>query len=119
MANRWSANASYAYNNAVEHFGTAALEDPTCVADVCAGDFQYAPESAGSGIGNVFQNSKWLAKVSGRVQLPWEFNLAGNVGSRQGFPFPQSILTPNRANGGGQAQVLLDPMGDLRYDTTL
>ena len=67
MANRWSANASYAYNNAVEHFGTAALEDPTCVADVCPGDFQYAPESAGSGIGNVFQNSKWLAKVSGRV----------------------------------------------------
>jgi hypothetical protein len=119
MSNRWSANASYAYNNAVEHFGTAALEDPTCVADVCAGDFQYAPESAGSGIGNVFQNSKWLAKVSGRVQLPWQFNLAGNVGSRQGFPFPQSILTPNRANGGGQAQVLLDPMGEVRYDTSL
>jgi Carboxypeptidase regulatory-like domain/TonB-dependent Receptor Plug Domain len=116
MSNRWSANASYAYNNAVEHFGTAALEDPTCVADVCAGDFQYAPESAGSGIGNVFQNSKWLAKASGRVQLPWQFNLAGNVGSRQGFPFPASILTPNRANGGGQAQVLLDPMGEVRYD---
>jgi len=116
MSNRWSANASYAYNNAVEHFGTAALEDPTCVADVCPGDFQYAPESAGSGIGNVFQNSKWLAKASGRVQLPWDINLAGNVGSRQGFPFPASILTPNRANGGGQAQVLLDPMGDVRYD---
>ena len=38
--------------------------------------------------------------------------------SRQGFPFPQSILTPNRANGGGQAQVQLDPMGDVRYETT-
>ncbi len=118
MANRWSMNASYAYNNAVEHFGQAALEDPTCVADVCLGDFQYAPESAGSGIGNVFQNTKWLAKASGRVQLPWEINFAGNVGSRQGFPFPQSILTPNRANGGGQAQVLLDPIGDVRYDNT-
>ena len=50
--------------------------------------------------------------------LPWNINLAGNVGSRQGFPFPQSILTPNRANGGGQAQVHLDPMGDVRYDNT-
>ena len=38
--------------------------------------------------------------------------------SRQGFPFPQSILTPNRANGGGQAQVQLDPMGDVRYENT-
>ena len=118
MSNRWSANASYAYNNAVEHFGTAALEDPTCVADICTGDFQYAPESGGSGIGNVFQNSKWLVKVNGRVQLPWEFNLAANMMSRQGFPFPASILSPNRANGGGQAQVLLDPMGDVRYENT-
>ena len=119
MSNRWSMNASYAYNNAVEFFGQAALEDPTCVADVCAGEFQYAPESAGSGIGNVFQNSKWLVKLNGRVQLPWDFNLAGNMATRQGFPFPASILTPNRANGGGQAQVLLDPMGDVRYDNTL
>ena len=66
----------------------------------------------------MFQNSKWLVKLNGRVQLPWEFNLAGKLGSRQGFPFPQSILTPNRANGGGQAQVQLDPMGDMRYDNT-
>ena len=118
MANRWSMNASYAYNNALETFETSALEDPTCVQNVCPGENQYAPESAGSGIGNVFQNSKWLVKLNGRVQLPYDFNLAANLGTRQGFPFPQSILTPNRANGGGQAQVQLDPMGEVRYDTT-
>jgi hypothetical protein len=118
MANRWSMNASYAYNDAQETFEALALEDPTCVQNVCPGTNDYAPESAGSGIGNVFQNSKWLVKVNGRVQLPYEFNLAANMASRQGFPFPQSILTPNRANGGGQGQVQLDPMGDLRYDNT-
>ena len=64
----------------------------------------------------MFQNAKWLVKASGRVQLPWEMNLAGSMLGRQGFPFPQSILTPNRANGGGTAQVLLDPLGELRYD---
>jgi hypothetical protein len=115
-AGRWSMNASYAFNNAVEHFGTAALEDPTCVADTCPGDFQYAPESAGSGIGNVFQNARWLLKLSGRIQLPYDFNVAANYLGRQGFPFPQSILTPDRANGGGTAQVQLDPMGAVRYD---
>jgi hypothetical protein len=115
-AGRWSMNASYAYNNAVEHFGTAALEDPTCVADTCPVDFQYAPESAGSGIGNVFQNAKWLLKLNGRIQLPYDLNVAANYLGRQGFPFPQSILTPDRANGGGTAQVQLDPMGAVRYD---
>ena len=125
MANRWSMNASYAFNDAVEVFDSpASYEDPTCVASgvagvgtaVCPGSQIYAPESAGSGIGNVFQNSKWLVKVNGRVQLPYDFTLAANMLGRQGFPFPQSILTPDRANGGGQAQVSLDPLGDVRYD---
>ena len=49
--------------------------------------------------------------------LPWDVNLALNYLGRQGFPFPQSILTPNRANGGGTAQVLLDPLGDVRLTT--
>jgi hypothetical protein len=119
MANRWSMNASYAYNDATETFETSALEDPTCVQNVCPGTNEYAPESAGSGIGNVFQNSKWLVKLNGRVQLPYDFNLAANMMTRQGFPFPQSVLTPNRANGGGQAQVQLDPMGEIRYDNSL
>ena len=117
MANRWSANASWAYNNAVEHFDSgAAYEDPSCVVATCPGAFQYAPEAAGSGIGNVFQNAKWAAKASGRVMLPWTMNLALSYLGRQGFPFPQSITTPNRANGAGTAQIVLDPLGETRLD---
>jgi hypothetical protein len=125
MANRWSMNASYAYNDAVDVFDSpAAYEDPTCTATtlagyltaVCPGRQIYAPESAGSGIGNVFQNSKWLMKLNGRVQLPYAIDLAANYLGRQGFPFPQSVLSPNRANGAGQIQVHLDPLGENRYD---
>ena len=125
MANRWSMNASYAYNDAVDVFDSPnAYEDPTCTATtlagygtaVCPGEQIYAPESAGSGIGNVFQNSKWLMKVNGRVQLPYAIDLAANYLGRQGFPFPQSVLSPNRANGTGQVQVHLDPLGENRYD---
>jgi hypothetical protein len=115
MAHRWSANFSYAYNDAVEHFESAnAYEDPTCVVALCPGSFQYAPEAAGSGIGNVFQNAKWALKASTRVMLPWDVNVAFSYLGRQGFPFPQSIQTPDRANGAGQVQVLLDPLGDSR-----
>jgi hypothetical protein len=125
MANRWSANASYAYNDAVDVFGSpASYEDPTCTATtlagygtaVCPGEQIYAPESGGSGIGNVFQNSKWLLKLNGRVQLPFAVDLAANYLGRQGFPFPQAIQSPARLNGAGQILVHLDPLGENRYD---
>lgn len=117
MANRWSANVSYAYNNAIENFDSgSAYEDPTCVVATCPGSFQYAPESAGSGIGGIFTNAKWLVKTSARVMLPMDINLAASFLARQGYPFPASILTPNRANSAGTAQVLLDSLGEVRLD---
>jgi hypothetical protein len=48
--------------------------------------------------------------------LPWDVNVAVSYLGRQGFPFPQSILSPARANGIGTVQVLLDPLGDVRLD---
>jgi hypothetical protein len=115
MANRWSGSFSYAYNNAIDHWDSPnAYEDPTNIAQLNGA--QYAPEAAGSGIGNVFQNSKFAMKANARVQLPFDVNAAINYLGRQGFPFPQGILTPNRANGAGQATVLLDPLGAVRLD---
>ena len=126
MADRWSMNASYAYNDAVDYFESGrAYEDPTCRASgtggfdqttvgVCPGQQVYAPETGGSGIDNVFVNAKWLVKVSGTYLLPWDINLAGFYNARQGYPFSASILTPNRANSAGTLQVPLDPLGDER-----
>jgi hypothetical protein len=118
-SNNWSFNASYAYNDAVEVFDSpASYEDPSCIAATCPGSFLYAPESAGSGIGNVFQNAKWLVKAGGRYTMKWNINLAGGYQGTQGYPFPQSVTTPfNRANGAGQVTILLDPMGEVRYET--
>jgi hypothetical protein len=115
MADKWSMNASYAYNDAVDTWDSgAAYEDPTCIITSCPGSQEYAPEAGGSGIDNVFVNAKWLVKVSGTYQLPYGLNLAASVNSRQGYPFPAAIRTPNRANSGGQADVHLDPLGDVR-----
>ena len=114
-SNRWSMNASFAYNDAVDVFDSpASYEDPTCVVEQCPGRQTYAPEAGGSGIDNVFINAKWLAKVSGTYSLPYEISLGANLNSRQGYPFPQAIRTPDRANSGGQADVHLDPLGDTR-----
>jgi hypothetical protein len=119
-------NASYAYNDAVDHFESgAAYEDPTCRASgtggfdqttvgICPGSQLYAPEAGGSGIDNVFVNAKWLVKVSGSYLLPYDINVAGFYNARQGYPFSASVLTPNRANQAGTLQVPLVPLGDER-----
>lgn len=116
-ANRWMANASYAYNNAQDTWDSpAAYEDPTCRADLCPGSQDYAPEASGSGIDNVFISAKWLVKVSGQYTLPYDINLSAFYNGRQGYPFPQAIRIATRANSGGQVDVLLDRMGELRLD---
>lgn len=123
MSNRWQALFSYAYNNAVDHWTLNSVEDPTPRSTggfesrtFINGSMQYAPESSGSGVGNIFQNAKWMAKLSGMVQAPLGINLAANYNIRQGFPDVPSVQTPNRANQGGQILVLLDPLGDVRLD---
>ena len=60
-ANRWSMNASYAFNNAVDHWDSLnAVEDPTCCGiqtagsmentPFCGTSMQFAQEAGGSGI---------------------------------------------------------------------
>jgi hypothetical protein len=114
-ANRWQMNASLAFNDARDYWDSpAAYEDPSNIENQHGA--QYAPESGGSGIGGIFTNAKWLVKLSGRYTLPYDINIAGFYNGRQGYPFPQSVQSPNRANGAGRVQVLLDPLGDVRLN---
>ena len=57
--------------------------------------------TSGSGIGNVYVNAKWLFKISGLYQLPYDFNVSAFYNARQGYPFEQGILSPSRLNGAG------------------
>ena len=57
----------------------------------------FAPQSAGSGIDNIYTNAKWLFKTNGMYTLPWGgINTAGSLLYRQGYPFPQGVQTPDR-----------------------
>jgi hypothetical protein len=121
-ADRWSLNASLAYNDAVDKWDSLdSTEDPTrrvgggfSNVTFFSPGMQYAPEAGGSGIDNVFINAKWLTKISGQYTAPLGINLAINYNGRQGYPLAPSVQTPNRANSAGQVLVLLDPLGDVR-----
>jgi hypothetical protein len=125
FSNRWMANASFAYNDAKDYWDSqAAYEDPTNINNQHG--YEFAPESGGSGIDNIFNNARWLTKVSGSYVLPWwDINLAGNMQYRQGNPFPIGVNVTNRtvaATGGGggvgDTVVLFEPMGERRLDNT-
>ena len=114
FANRWMGNFSFAYNDAKDYWDSLeGIEDPTNIENL--NGYEYAPQSGGSGIDNIFTNSKWLVKGSGMYALPWYgINLAANANLRQGYPNPQAIQVTNRGGGLGTATVLLQPLGEER-----
>jgi hypothetical protein len=118
MSNRWMLNTSVAYNSTKVNNGFAGTfantiqEDPTT--RVHRDGFQYDYATAGSGLGNVYVNAKWLFKLSGLVQLPGAVNVSAFYNARQGYPFEASIQSPSRANGAGIATILLDGVGTNR-----
>ena len=112
-SDRWSANVSFAWNKAIDNYdGLAGVEDPTNLENINGAAF--APQSAGSGVDNVFTNSEWLFKASGQYTLPWEIGLAGSTSLTQGFPYPQQLAVTSRGNGLADTNVYLYPLGDVR-----
>jgi hypothetical protein len=113
-SDRWLGSASFAYNDAIDYWGSAAAyQDPTNIENQSG--HEYAPESGGSGLDSVFTNAKWLFKANGMFSLPRSgVNVAGNLQYRQGYPFPKAIEVTNRGNGLGNVDVLVKPMGSER-----
>jgi hypothetical protein len=114
FSNRWMADVSFAWNNAIDKWDSlAGVEDPTNLENTNGASF--APESAGSGVDNVFNNAEWLFKASGMYTLPlWDISVAGNASVTQGYPFPQQIAITSRGNSLADTNVYLFPLGDVR-----
>jgi hypothetical protein len=125
LMNRWLMNTSFSYNSTLVTFNqfagsisstsatsSALVEDPTN--RTLRDGFQFDYPTTGSGLGNVYVNTKWLFKVGGMYQAPYGLNVSAFYNARQGYPFEASVQTPSRPNGGGIAIVLLDGVGDNR-----
>ena len=125
MSHHWLMNTSFSYGSGVLNFNSfpgslsstsltsgAFVEDPTD--RVQRNGAQGEVPTSGSGIGNVFINAKWLFKISGLYNLPYDVNVSAFYNARQGYPFFRIIQGPSRANGAGIPLILLDPVGDSR-----
>jgi hypothetical protein len=124
MSHKWMFRGNLTYNNYTESCGATAAADPTNALPGstvvsggpghCPGG-QVAPQSAGSGaFGNDFISAKWNLNLTGAYIMPWDINLGASLSARQGYP------QPFRSNvsglPGGTVGVVLDPIGDIRFD---
>ena len=113
MSNHWMMNTSFWYNSIIQHYGEGSYVNPNNI-DKRNG-YQYDYATSGSGIGNVYVNAKWLFKLSGMYQLPYDFNVSAFYNSRQGYPFEAAVqVLTSLPNGGGTPTILLDPIGKNR-----
>jgi hypothetical protein len=124
MANHWMMNTSFSYNSIIQNYGDGSFQSPNNIAVRNGHQYDYA--TAGSGIGNVFVNAKWLFKLSGMYQLPYAFNVSAFYNARQGYPFEAAVVvnSPIRLadgtivtalpNGGGNPTMILDNIGENR-----
>lgn len=106
-------NGSVTVGDTKDFYPKGSYEDPTNIVNLDGA--QYAPQSAGSGIDNIFINAKWLTRMQASYTIPWQkIGVAAAYNGRSGYPNPQGILSPTRANGAGTATVYLVPLGDNR-----
>jgi hypothetical protein len=120
LSNRWMMRVNVAFNNAREHYEPQAMYDtngnPTrTITEPLVDGGQFAPQSTGNGVGNVYINARWQFNANGMYQAPYGIELAANVFGRQGYPFPLFRAQTLGADSG--LSVLVTPQIDtFRYD---
>jgi len=120
LSHKWMLRGNFTYSDWKDHCGSDSVDDPTprfttTGTTPCTGGV-FVQRSAGSGaFGNVFINSKWVANVNGLYQLPLDFSIGASLNARQGYPRPQFEET--ELDSGVIKNVILQPVGDLRFPT--
>jgi hypothetical protein len=72
-----------------------------------------APESGGSGVQEIFVNSRWQFKVSGLYQLPYGINFSGVFSAREGYIKPTNVLV--QMPGIGSEELYGNPDGGGKF----
>jgi hypothetical protein len=123
LSNKWMARVGFAVNNALEHFDdpagvydTNGNPTPTLSEPLKDGG-QFAPQSGGSGSGNIYINAKWQFNANALYQAPYGIEVSANVFGRQGYPYPLFRAGTTAALGADSTlNVLVTPQIDtFRY----
>jgi hypothetical protein len=102
LSNRWMFNGSFTYADWKRYYEGEYLGiiDDIKSIDMKVGlnNQEYfdggmvAPESGGSGVRDIYVNSRWQLKLSGLYQFPLGINFSGVFSAREGYVMPTNVL---------------------------
>jgi hypothetical protein len=119
LSNRWMLNGSFTLQTEKVHFGKKGYLNPT---NIWALDGREYAQYMGGGSGKVSQYvfSRWLFKLSGLYQLPWDINVSFTFNAREGHVLRERvrIVDYNAPNPLERSiWVYLTPFGTHRLPT--
>ena len=121
LSKKWMANASFTYQMQKQHIGDSWLE-PTLN---WANENQIYTFAQGSGSGKINANlfSRWMFKIMGLYQLPYDINISGTVQGHEGAVIVTNFGVANsslNATGGRSYTIPTVPYGKQdRLDTVV
>ena len=113
LSNKWMLDASFTYSDWRFYYG-GDYTNPSNV-DFWDGGV-VAPESGGSGLTDIYVNSRWMAKLMGLYQLPYGINISGTFIAREGYVIPRYIDV-NAPRVSSSYDLYAGKMGDTRLPT--
>jgi hypothetical protein len=83
LSNKWMANGSFTYQDQRSYYGDSGYTDPT---NLWAQEGQIFFFNMGGGSGKITRPffTRWMAKLSGLYQLPFDINVSGTVSAHEG-----------------------------------
>jgi hypothetical protein len=119
LSNKWMLNGSLTWQHQETHYGDEGFFDPT---NLWALDGKPYAASIGASSGkiNQYTYSRWLIKVGGLYQLPYDFNISFTFMAREGWILEERIryydyALPNANSRSYTAYI--NPFGELRLPT--
>ena len=123
LSNKWMFNGSFTYSDWKRFYEGEYLGiiDDIKSSDVAVGlnnqgYFQgglVAPESGGSGVRDIYVNSRWQLKLSGMYQFPLGINFSGVFSAREGYVMPTNVLV--YMPGIGYGELYGNPEGGGKF----
>jgi hypothetical protein len=86
LSNKWMAGFSFTWQDWKRHWAENEILEMNNFDFF--NDAQVAPATTGSGLRDVWVNSRWMVKLTGMYQLPWGLNLTAFFQAKEGGPQP-------------------------------
>jgi hypothetical protein len=104
LSNKWMMNGSFTYQMQNRYYGTAGFTDSTAAVPVPNPTSQWAYEGALYGIslggasGKVARDmfTRWMVKLTGLYQLPFDINVSGTISGHEGSFFATTFGIQDR-----------------------